>query len=92
MSAAMHLPFAIFFPATLAGAMTGSAMMIAGHVLMLAAMLTVMLRRRDHYCHRRPARPAAPAAETGAPGTAGPAPQRAGPPAPHAADSRTAVL
>jgi len=36
-------------------------MMIAGHALMLVAMLAVMLRRRDHYGHRHPARPAAPA-------------------------------
>jgi hypothetical protein len=77
MSAAMYLPFVIFFPATLAGVMASSTMMVAGHVLMLLAMLAVMLWRRDHYCHRRPARPAAPAA-----GTAGPAPQPAGPQAP----------
>jgi hypothetical protein len=37
MTAAMYLPFIIFFPATLAGLMTGGAMMAAGHVLMLAA-------------------------------------------------------
>jgi hypothetical protein len=67
MSAAMYLPFVIFFPATLTGAMTGGAMMVAGHALMLVAMLAVMLWRRDHYGHRRPARPAAEAAETGAP-------------------------
>jgi len=67
-------------------------MMIAGHALMLVAMLAVMLWRRDHYCHRRPARPAAPAAETVAPGTAGPAPQRASAEGPHAADSLAAVL
>jgi len=47
--------------------------MLAGHALMLLAMLAVMLRRRDHYGYRRPARPAAYAAETGAPGTAHPA-------------------
>ena len=73
MSAAMYLPFAIFFPATLAGAMTSGTMMVAGHALMLVAMLAVMLWRRDHYSHRRPARPAVPAAQAGAPGTAGPA-------------------
>jgi hypothetical protein len=55
MSAAMYLPFVILFPATLAGAMTSGAMMAAGHVLMLAAKLAVMLRRRDHYGYRRPA-------------------------------------
>jgi hypothetical protein len=58
MTAAMYLPFVILFPATLAGAMTSGAMMVAGHVLMLVAMLAVMLRRRDHYGYRRPARPA----------------------------------
>lgn len=56
MSAAMYLPFVIFFPATLAGVMTSGTMMVAGHVLMLLAMLAVMLRRRDHYGYRHPAR------------------------------------
>jgi hypothetical protein len=91
MSAVMYLPFVIFFPATLTGAMTGGTMMAAGHVLMLLAMLALMLWRRDHYCHHRPARPAAPAAETIPPGTVGPAPQRASSQAPHAADSLAAV-
>ena len=58
MTAAMYLPFVILFPATLTGAMTSGAMMLAGHVLMLAAMLAVMLRRRDHYGYRSSARPA----------------------------------
>jgi hypothetical protein len=92
MSAAMYLPFVIFFPATLAGVMTGGALMVAGHVLMLVTMLAVMLWRRDHYGHRRPARPAAPAAATGVPGTAGPASPQAGSQAPHAAGSLAAVL
>ena len=92
MTAAMYLPFVIFFPATLAGVMTGRTLMVAGHALMLAAMLAVMLRRRDHYGYRRPARPAAQAAETGAPGTAGPARPRASSKAPDAAASRAAVL
>jgi hypothetical protein len=56
MTAAMYLPFMILFPATLASAMTSGALMVAGHLLMLAAMLAVMLRRRDHYGYRRPAR------------------------------------
>jgi len=73
MTAAMYLPFVILSPATLAGAITGGTLMLAGHALMLLAMLAVMLRRRDHYGYRRPARPAACAAETGAPGTAHPA-------------------
>ena len=90
MSAAMYLPFVIFFPATLAGVMTSGAMMIAGHALMLTSMLAVMLWRRDHYCHRRPARRAE--AETGVPGTADPARQRASSRALDGADSRAAVL
>jgi hypothetical protein len=68
--------------------MTGSTLMIAGHALMLLAMLAVMLRRRDHYGYRRPAQPAAEAVEVGAAGTADPA----RPCAPHAADSMAAVL
>ena len=74
MSAAMYLPFVIFFPATVTGVMTGGTMMVAGHALMLVAMLAVMLWRRDHYCHGRSFRPAAPAAETIPPGTAAAAP------------------
>ena len=67
MTAAMYLPFAILFPAALAGALTSGAMMVAGHVLMLAAMLAVMLRRRDHYGYRRPARPAVASGTTHSP-------------------------
>ena len=73
MTAAMYLPFAVLVPAAAAGAMSGGALMVAGHALMLAAMLAVMLRRREHYGYRRPARPAAQAAQAGAPGTADPA-------------------
>jgi len=92
MSAAMYLPFIIFFPATLTGLMTSGAMMAAGHVLMLAAMLAVMLWRGDHYGRPHPARPAAHAAQTTPPGTPGPAPQQAGSQAADAADNLTAVL
>jgi hypothetical protein len=91
MSAVMYLAFVILFPATLAGAMTSGTMMVAGHVLMLTAMLALMLRRRDQYGSRRPAQPAAEAG-TGAPGTADPARQRAGSTALDAAYSRAAVL
>lgn len=91
MSTAMYLPFVILFPATLAGVMTSGALMVAGHGLMLTAMLAVMLRRRDHYGYRRPAGRAAEA-QTGAPGTADPARQRASSTALDAADSRAAVL
>jgi flagellar biosynthetic protein FliP len=92
MTAAMYLPFVIFFPATQAGAVTGGTLMVAGHALMLAAMLAVMLRRRDHYGYRRPARPAAEAAHSGASGTADPACQRASSTALDATDSMAAVL
>jgi hypothetical protein len=92
MTVAMYLPFVILFPATLAGAMTSGTMMVAGHGLMLLSMLAVMLWRRDHYCHRRPARPAVPATEAGAPDTIDPARQRADSTALDAADSRAAVL
>ena len=92
MTAAMYLPFIIFFPATLTGLMTGGVMMAAGHVLMLASMLAVMLWRRDHYGHPHPARPTVHAAQATSLGTLGPAPQQAGAPAPDAADSLTAVL
>ena len=67
-------------------------MMVAGHVLMLVAMLAVMLWRRDHYGHPHPAQPAAHAAQTTPPGAPGPAPRQAGAPALAAADSLTAVL
>jgi hypothetical protein len=39
MSAAMYLPFVIFFPATLSGVMTSGAMMVAGHVPMRPSIL-----------------------------------------------------
>lgn len=65
MTAAVYLPFVIFFPATLAGAMAGGTLMVAGPALMLAAMLAVLLRRRDQYGYRRPVRPSAKAAPTG---------------------------
>jgi hypothetical protein len=80
MTAAMYLPFVILFPATLAGAMTSGTMMIAGHGLMLATMLALMLWRRDHYGHR-------PARRSG-----DPASRRAGSAALAAADRRAAVL
>jgi hypothetical protein len=59
---------------------------------MLLAMLAVMLRRRDHYGYRRPARRAAHAAEAGVPGTADLARPRAGSTALDATESRAAVL
>jgi flagellar biosynthetic protein FliP len=52
MSATMYLPFAVFLPSVLAGAMSGGAMITAGHLLMLPTMLALMLWRRDEYRHR----------------------------------------
>lgn len=51
MSATMYLPFAVFLPPVWAGAMSGGAMITAGHLLMLPAMLALMLWRRDEYGH-----------------------------------------
>jgi hypothetical protein len=51
MSATMYLPFAVFLPPVYAGAMSGGAMITAGHLLMLPAMLALMLWRRDEYSH-----------------------------------------
>jgi hypothetical protein len=49
MSAAMYLPFLILLPFHWTGLLSGSALMIAGHVLMVPAMLAVMARRRHEY-------------------------------------------
>ena len=51
MSAVMYLPFAVFLPAVWAGAMSGAAMLGAGHIVMLPTMLGLMLWRRDEYGH-----------------------------------------
>jgi hypothetical protein len=51
MSAAMYLPFAVFLPSVWAGAMSGGAMITAGHLLMLPTMFALMLWRRDEYGH-----------------------------------------
>lgn len=51
MSAVMYLPFAVFLPAVWGGAMSGAAMLGAGHLLMLPSMLGLMLWRRDEYGH-----------------------------------------
>ena len=51
MSAVMYLPFAVFLPAVWGGAMSGAAMLGAGHLLMLPSMLGLMLWRRDEYSH-----------------------------------------
>ncbi len=61
MSAAMYLPFAVFLPPVWAGVMSGSAMITAGHLLMLPTMLALMLWRRDGYGHGRQSPHAEPA-------------------------------
>lgn len=49
MSAAMYVPFAIFLPFYWGGVVSGSTVMMAGHVLMVPAMLAAMFRRRGEY-------------------------------------------
>lgn len=49
MSAAMYVPFLVLLPFYWADVMSGMALMGAGHVLMLPAMLIAMLRRRHEY-------------------------------------------
>jgi hypothetical protein len=49
MSAAMYLPFLVLLPFYWTGALSGMALMTAGHVLMVPAMLAAMLRRRHEY-------------------------------------------
>jgi hypothetical protein len=49
MSAAMYLPFLVLLPLHWTGVLPEMALMAAGHVLMLPAMLGAMLRRRHEY-------------------------------------------
>jgi hypothetical protein len=61
MAVAMYLPFIALFAPYWTGKITGTTMLLAGHVLMLPCMVAVMLRRRDEYSqphthHPRPAR------------------------------------
>ncbi|MFF5205924.1 hypothetical protein [Streptosporangium sp. NPDC000396] len=58
MGAAMYAPFAVLLGPYWAGALSADGLMMAGHVLMLPAMLLVMLRRRAEYA--APHRPSAP--------------------------------
>ena len=51
MSAAMYVPFLVLLPPYWVGAVSADALMMAGHVLMLPAMLAVMLWRRGDYHH-----------------------------------------
>ncbi|HEU4949106.1 MAG TPA: hypothetical protein VFT31_18300 [Kribbella sp.] len=53
MAAAMYASFAVFFVPLWLGLISGETMMIAGHVLMLPAMLVVMLRRPSEYLRHR---------------------------------------
>jgi copper chaperone CopZ len=49
MGAAMYLPFVVLFVPFWAGLLSGGALMMAGHALMLPLMAVAMLRRRDEY-------------------------------------------
>ena len=51
MSAAMYLPFAVLLVPYWAGAVSGSFLFTAGHVLMLPAMALAMWWRLDEYRH-----------------------------------------
>jgi flagellar biosynthetic protein FliP len=51
MSAAMYLPFVVLLLPYWLGVISGDALMTAGHVLMLPAMLAAMLWRRSEYYH-----------------------------------------
>ena len=50
MCAAMYLPVALL-PLLWSGALGSMTFMVLAHVLMMAAMLAVLLRRRDHPAH-----------------------------------------
>jgi hypothetical protein len=49
MALAMYLPFVLLFPAYWAGWLSAAAVFVAGHVLMLPAMVLAMLRRPGEY-------------------------------------------
>jgi glucose-6-phosphate-specific signal transduction histidine kinase len=51
MCAAMYVPFAALLLPYWLGAISGEALMMGGHVLMLPAMLAAMLWRRGDYYH-----------------------------------------
>jgi hypothetical protein len=51
MAAAMYLPFVALLVPFWLGAIDGSALMIAGHVLMFPLMLAAMVWRRAEYWH-----------------------------------------
>jgi hypothetical protein len=51
MSAAMYLPFVVLLVPYWLGALSASALMLAGHVIMFPLMLAAMLWRRSEYWH-----------------------------------------
>jgi flagellar biosynthetic protein FliP len=51
MVAVMFAPVVLLAPFTLAGLMSGHALMMVTHIAMLPLMLAVMLRRRAEYAH-----------------------------------------
>ncbi len=51
MSAAMYLPFVALLVPYWLGALSGSALMVAGHVIMFPLMLVAMVWRRTEYWH-----------------------------------------
>lgn len=51
MSAAMYLPFVLLLPPYWFGAISGHAVMMAGHIAMFPAMFAAMLWRRAEYYH-----------------------------------------
>jgi flagellar biosynthetic protein FliP len=53
MGLAMHLAFAVLFPAYWVGALSVNGLMLFGHVLMLPAIAIAMLRRREEYVGTR---------------------------------------
>ncbi|MEU7785328.1 hypothetical protein [Amycolatopsis sp. NPDC049159] len=51
MAAAMYLPFVALLVPYWLGALSGTALMVAGHVLMVPLMLAAMVWRRAEYWH-----------------------------------------
>ena len=51
MGLAMYLSFVVLFPLYRLGLLTGTGVLVAGHVLMLPAMALAMLHRREEYVH-----------------------------------------
>ncbi len=49
MGLAMHLAFVVLFPLLWLDLLSGDGLMLAGHVLMLPAMVVAMLHRREEY-------------------------------------------